>query len=137
MAHNPFSEDLAFSVSKFSSFEKGKEYFKDGLVEKIWQDGKEYKANVRGNELYHVTLFFEDEKLKYTCTCPYDFGGACKHVIGSILAFASDKKYTTPSSNNHQKNDEEIKNLLHGSTPGDLKAFLSKILKKNPKKLIT
>lgn len=135
MAKNLFSEDLAFSVAKFSSFEKGNEYFEDGLVEKIWKENDVYKALVRGNELYQVSLSFENEKLEYDCTCPYDFDGACKHVIAAILAFASDKKFTAPASDDSRIKDEEIKNLILQSSPGDLKAFLGKILKKEPESI--
>ncbi len=134
MANNLFSEDLALSTSNFSSFEKGKEYFRDGLVEKIWQENEIYKAVIRGNELYQVSLSFDHEELEYDCTCPYDFGGACKHVIAAVLAFASDKKYAIPSSDNSMKKNEEINNLLRSSS-GDLKAFLEKILKKEPEKI--
>jgi len=132
MAKNLFSEDMAFSVSKFSSFEKGKEYFHDGSVEKIWREGNVYKAIVRGNEMYQISLQFEKEELKYNCSCPYDFGGACKHVVAVILAFASDKKYAKPASADFRKKDEEIKSLLQQSSPGDLKVFLEKTLKRNP-----
>lgn len=76
MGKNLFSEDLAFSVAKFASFKRGKEYFEDGLVEKIWKDRDTYKAKVRGSELYMIELRFDEKEFKYSCSCPYDFGGA-------------------------------------------------------------
>lgn len=132
MADSLFSEDLAFSIAKFSSFEKGKEYFRDGLVEKIWDDGSIYHALVKGNEVYHVNLKFENEEIEYDCTCPFDFGGACKHVVAAILTFASDKKYAKPSSNDTARKDEVITKLLKEAAPAELISFLEKILKKEP-----
>lgn len=125
MVKDLFFEDLAFSVSNFSSFEKGKEYFEDGLVEKIRKEGDVYTAAVRGNELYQVNLRFENEEIRYDCSCPYDFGGACKHVVAAILAFASDKKYAIP----------EIKSLLERCEPVEIKKFLEKILEQEPDKI--
>ena len=133
MADNLFSEDLAFSIAKFSSFEKGKEYYEDGLVKKFWKDEGKYHANVKGNEDYQVDLRFDDEKLEYTCSCPYDFGGACKHVVAAILAFASDKKYTRPSPEESAlKKDIAIKELLKKNNSNDPILFLEKMLKKDP-----
>jgi len=132
MADSLFSEDLAFSIAKYSSFEKGKEYFRDGLVEKIWKEGEIYHALVQGSENYLVDLKFENEEIDYNCTCPFDFGGACKHVVAAILTFASDKKYAKPSSNDTAKKDEVIKILLKEAAPADLISFLEQILKKEP-----
>lgn len=132
MANNCFSDELAFSVARFSSYEKGKEYFEDGCVEKIWKDEDEYKAIVKGTQSYHVSLRFTDEELKYDCTCPYELGGACKHVIASILAFASDKNFAAKSYSEKDKNNKVIKKLLAKVAESQLKLFLGDILNKQP-----
>ena len=56
MDNNLFSDDLAFSLSRFSSYEKGKEYFEDGQVDKIWQEENGYKSIVKGTHNYNVSL---------------------------------------------------------------------------------
>lgn len=93
--NNYFSDQLAFSIARFSSYNKGKEYFDDGCVEKIWKEKDEYKAIIRGTHLYQVSLKFEDEEFIYYCSCPFELDGACKHVVATIFAFASDKKFIT------------------------------------------
>lgn len=132
MADSLFSEDLAFSIAKYSSFENGKEYFRDCLVKKIWKGGETYHALVKGSENYQVDLKFENEEIEYNCTCPFDFGGACKHVVAAILAFASDKKYAKPTSIDSVKKDEVVKKLLKETAPADLISFLEQILKNKP-----
>ena len=122
MAKIAFTEDLAFSVANFSSFEKGKVYFDDGLVSALRKDGEEFTATVTGNEPYRVRLRFDHDELTYSCSCPYDFGGACKHVVAAILAFASDRNVAHPKSG-ASHNESEIKRLLLESSSGDLQDF--------------
>lgn len=134
MLNNLFSDDLAFRITRFTSYEKGKEYFEDGCVKKIWQEENEYKAIVKGTRDYSVSLKFDDEdELEYNCSCPYELEGACKHVVATIFAFASNKKFTTqPKQKKIEKNETPIKDLLSKITVSQQQDFLEKILKKNP-----
>jgi len=44
-------------------------------------------AWVSGSEEYVTTVRRDGKRdFKYTCTCPYDYGGACKHVVAVLLA---------------------------------------------------
>jgi len=132
-ANKLFSEELAFSIARFPSFNKGKEYFEDGCVEKIWQEEKEYKAIVSGTHPYRVTLKFKDDELIYNCSCPFELDGACKHVVASILAFASDKSFSTqPKQKKLEKNEVIINEFLEKMSVTQQRYFLEKILKKEP-----
>ena len=134
MINNLFSDELAFSVSRFSSYKKGKEYFEDGFVEKIWQEENEFKAIVKGTHKYNISLKFNNEsEFKYNCSCPYELDGACKHVVASILAFVSNKKFAEKSFLKEINKDElVIEKLLEKITTHQLQLFLKKILKKQP-----
>jgi len=134
MDNNLFSDDLAFSIARFSSYDKGKEYFKDGCVEKIWQEENEYKAIVRGVHKYSVSLKFDDEdELEYHCSCPYELDGACKHVIATIFAFTFDKKFVTqPKQKKTEESEVIIDDLLSKTTTSQQRSFLEKVLKKDP-----
>ena len=132
MAINYFSDQLAFSVSRFSSYSKGKEYFDNGYIEKIWKDEESYKAIVKGTNSYNISLKFEGEELIYSCSCPFELDGACKHVVASILAFASNKEFTKQSMEKSKDEDESIvKELLLNITTLQQKIFLEKILRKD------
>lgn len=130
MADNRFSAELAFRIARFSAYDKGKEYFADGGVKKIWQEGKTYKAVVQGTRPYRVSLKLNDEdEFEYDCSCPYESDGACKHVVAAILAFAADDKFIgKPLSGKHDENDLVIDGLIAKTTPGQLRAFIKKIL---------
>lgn len=133
MAASFFSDQLAFNIARFHSYDKGKEYFEDGCVEKIWKEKDEYKAIVKGSHPYQISLKFEDEELIYSCSCPFELDGACKHVVAAVLAFASDKKIAShPPQKKPDKNDLAVKELLAKTTASRQQLFLEKILKKQP-----
>lgn len=128
-----FSEELAFSVASYSSYDKGKEYFKDGYVEKFWKEGDEYKAIVNGTHHYKVSLKFEGEKLIYNCSCPFELDGACKHIVAVILAFTSDKKNSTDTAQkNTKKNEIVVNKMLSEMTSNQYRLFLEKTFAKQP-----
>ena len=128
-----FCDSLAYSVAKFSCYGKGKEYFKDGLVEKIWKEGDEYKAIVSGTKTYTVSMRFEDEELIHSCTCPYELGGACKHTVAAILAFSKDKKFASAEPVKPQAGSKQNpEKLLSQITNSQLRLFTRKLLVKNP-----
>lgn len=133
MADNYFSDQLAFGLANFSSYTRGKEYFEDGCVEKIWKQGQDYKAIVTGTHPYQVSLKFEGEDLIYSCSCPFELGGACKHVVAAIFAFAADKKFANPPQRKRiDKNASLVKRLLSKTADSQLRLFLEKILSKQP-----
>lgn len=134
MVNNFFSDELAFRISRCSSYNKGKKYFEDGCVEKIWQEGNKYKAIVKGTHPYNLSLKFNDEgELEYNCNCSYELDGACKHVVAAIFAFASDKKIINKASLNKNNKDElVIEKLLEKTTFYQAQLFLKKIFIKQP-----
>lgn len=134
MGSNLFSDEVAFSVARPSSYERGKEYFEDGCVEKIWEEEEEYRALVRGTQVYEVSMSFRDgDELKYQCSCPYEGDGACKHIVASILKFSTDVRITKQDEpkKNH-KNTVDLSGLVATAEPYQIKSFLEKTLIKDP-----
>ncbi len=66
---------------------RGLDYFKKGLVnlpEEV-TPGK-YEAIVEGSEDYSVQLQIKNETIiDYNCSCPYDLGPVCKHIVAVIF----------------------------------------------------
>ncbi|CAM2910674.1 hypothetical protein JHFBIEKO_3496 [Methylobacterium mesophilicum] len=68
--------------------ERGLAYHQDGAVSGLVARGDTITAEVAGSEIdpYRVVLRIEDGRIAQTsCTCPYEWGGACKHVIAALL----------------------------------------------------
>ncbi|MBE0448468.1 MAG: SWIM zinc finger family protein [Actinobacteria bacterium] len=80
-----FSEHTVRSLSTSASFFKGKKYFYDNAVGVIEMDGDRYWARVQGSRPYRVTIYQRNGDLHAECTCPYNFGGICKHAVATML----------------------------------------------------
>jgi len=112
-----------------SSFERGIEYFRQGSVRDLEQFGNRITATVAGTSDYEVTICMDKEGVESSCTCPYDWGGYCKHIVATLLAL---------SENYHQiKKDKEekerrIETILNNLSLRDLKGFLMTEFEKNP-----
>ncbi|MDG4559599.1 MAG: SWIM zinc finger family protein [Candidatus Contendobacter sp.] len=73
------------------SIRRGEDYFKGGAVETLVLRGDELEADVQGNapRPYRVWIKFDaGGTADATCTCPYEYGGWCKHIVATLLAYA-------------------------------------------------
>ncbi|HCU21029.1 MAG: hypothetical protein A2X05_01605 [Bacteroidetes bacterium GWE2_41_25] len=67
--------------------QRGYQYFKKGLVNEPEETGHgEYEAIVEGTNQYTVQLSIKNDVItEYVCSCPYDMGPVCKHVVAVIF----------------------------------------------------
>ena len=72
------------------SFERGESLYERGAVFLPVQRGNAISAQCVGADFdyYHVSAEF-DEAGEFTadCTCPYDWGGDCKHIVAMLLTY--------------------------------------------------
>lgn len=83
------TEDRIRKRATPQSWERGLDYFHgDAVLSAIWRDGL-LIAEVQGSqyEPYRVVVEFgpDGEIVDTECTCPYDWGGDCKHIIATLL----------------------------------------------------
>jgi uncharacterized Zn finger protein len=72
-------------------FERGRAVLRSGAVSALVRRGEELTAAVAGSEdaPYRVAIRLKDGTVAdHRCTCPYEWGGACKHVVATLLAAA-------------------------------------------------
>ena len=77
------------NLNKFNttSERRGRDYFYQGAVKSLSFDGTNASAIVSGTSEYSVSANFDGHRLKsWSCSCPYSFGGACKHVVALLCA---------------------------------------------------
>lgn len=119
---------------------RGLSYFKNGYVsipEEITQGV--YEAIVSGSEDYTVELKIKNNTVEeYVCTCPYDLGPVCKHVVAVIFYIQKDvlelnqkivplhkPKEKTSTKNAKKKTiSEQINEVLEKITHDELKQFV-------------
>jgi uncharacterized Zn finger protein len=73
------------------SYGRGREYHRSGAVHGVVRRGNEISGQVEGSEIdpYHVRVrICENGVADATCTCPYDWGGYCKHIVAVLLQIA-------------------------------------------------
>lgn len=73
------------------SFERGADYLREGAILDPARQGMELRAECAGSEIepYRVSAVLNEKGVAETsCTCLYDWGGACKHIVALLLTYA-------------------------------------------------
>ena len=84
-----FTEAIIRQFATAESFRRGKEYYERGAIISIIRRGNVLQAKVEGSqyEPYQVRVTFDAAGIaEADCTCPYDWGGWCKHIVATLLA---------------------------------------------------
>lgn len=105
------------------SYGRGRTYYRTGRVASVSLDGNRVSAEVRGTYTYQV--WAEERKggrLPYHCTCPYDWGGACKHVVAVLLHMVDHGAEMRRSA---EEARAEIKSMLDEASPEYMRRFLA------------
>jgi len=87
-----------FQIKKLAtskSFERGEDYFQDGSIMDAVIQGMKLRAMCEGSdyEPYQITVTLNDNGIEdYDCSCPYDYGGICKHIVALLLEYIHNRK---------------------------------------------
>ena len=99
------------------SFERGEGYFADERVRALAEQDGTVTATVRGTRDYRVSLWAEDGRIEYACTCPVgDDGAFCKHGVAVGLV------WLTPGGASRRGPKKTPRPLV---TMDDVRAFLA------------
>src|SRR5437764_3805652 len=78
------------ALASAQSFERGLSYYQDGALVGPLRQGLELRAECEGSEYepYQINVTLHAKGVGDTsCTCPYDWGGICKHIVALLLAY--------------------------------------------------
>jgi len=106
-----------------SSFERGMDYFRQGYVGNLEQFGNTITANIAGTSDYKVTIHIDEEDIEAACTCPYDWGGYCKHIVATLITLS--ENYDSIQQNKEDQ-EEKIENIFASISLDKIKVFLLK-----------
>lgn len=104
-----------------SSYERGVEYFHEGRVRDLVQSGQRITASVEGTRKYSVTIHTDKEDFGASCTCPYDWGGYCKHIVATLIALSEDYPKVRKDK---EKKEKKVEGILNALSPEELKGFV-------------
>lgn len=77
-------------LASAQSFERGESYYQGGSIIEPLRQGWELRAECEGSEYepYQISVTLDAKGIAATsCTCPYDWGGICKHIVALLLAY--------------------------------------------------
>ena len=70
------------------SLDRGYTYYRNGYVQEVVRRGTQISGSVEGSnyEPYRVQITLGDDDIaSANCSCPYDWGGYCKHIAAVLL----------------------------------------------------
>lgn len=114
-------------LSNTQSFERGMSYYRGGALFEPVRQGNEIRGYCEGSghEPYRVSATVGTSGLEnISCTCPYDWGGLCKHLIALLLTWV----HKPDSFHEIAPLDE----MLAGRSQADLILLIKEMLKREP-----
>lgn len=104
-------------------FERARNYRDEERIERIDRFDETVSAAVQGSqpEPYEIKIesdgAVEPESVDASCTCPYDWGGYCKHIIAVLLELAEGDVEL-------EDEREAVERVLSDAHPEELREFL-------------
>jgi hypothetical protein len=109
------------------SFQRGQVYYRDGAITQAAIQGNILTGECEGTQApyYHIRVELDEAGIRTTsCSCPYEFGGYCKHIVALLLTYVQHpKRFVT-----RRAPDE----LLADLSRDDLVALVTKLLREQP-----
>lgn len=124
----PITEAQIRSAASAESFSRGEDYYRSGAVIDLQQRGDTLLAQVEGSEYdpYEVTIELANgELIEADCTCPYDWGGYCKHIVAALLTYLRKPGQVTQRP--------PLTELLAGLSDEEVRALLAQLLSEQPR----
>ncbi|MEN3336153.1 MAG: hypothetical protein V7641_5518 [Blastocatellia bacterium] len=84
------TEAMVRALANDKSFERGKDYYRDGAVSETVRQGLQLRGECAGSEHepYEISVTLAARGIAHTsCTCPYEYGGICKHTVALLLTY--------------------------------------------------
>ncbi len=129
------TETTLRQLATATSYSRGEDYFYNGYVGRIKRTGNTFTGKVSGSERYDVTLTVSPSGPDIDCSCPYEFGGICKHAVAFGLAVLEEFGPTIePQETSSMANGFTIdaETLWQQTTTDQKLAFLRQLLDKQP-----
>ncbi|HEV7889226.1 MAG TPA: SWIM zinc finger family protein [Pyrinomonadaceae bacterium] len=124
------TESHIHELASGKSFERGETYYRDGAVLEPIRQEMELRAQCEGSdyEPYQVSATLgEDGIAETSCTCPYDYGGICKHIVALLLTYVHEPQAF--------RSIPPLSALLAGRSREELIALIGELIKREPELL--
>lgn len=127
MALPKITESIIRAGATPESFRRGEEYYRDGAVSNTAIQGTLLNGECAGAyaPYYRVQVELDEAGIaEASCTCLYEYGGYCKHIVALLLAYLHRPKSFTAR--------KTLAELLADLDHGDLVAILTRLIQEQP-----
>src|SRR5512135_1951816 len=84
------TESIIRAASSPQSFERGRDYYQGGAISNTAIQGNLLMGDCEGTQqpYYRVQIELDEAGIRSAhCTCPYEYGGLCKHTVALLLEY--------------------------------------------------
>jgi uncharacterized Zn finger protein len=128
MDHLPIvTEAMIRQHASADSFQRGDAYHAQGGVVRLVRRGQQLQAEVEGSQVepYTVQITWDGGGItQASCTCPYDWGGWCKHIVATLLAWVHNPAQV--------EERPALQTLLAGLDREQLQTLLLRLVERQP-----
>lgn len=124
---NKMTENILKSLSSPESFTRGHDLYQSDAVFDTFRQGDLLTGKCKGSSapFYQIHVQLDEGGIQEaSCTCPYDWGGYCKHIVALMLTYVH-----SPDAFIEQKNINELLGQLDKDA---LVHLITKMVDKNP-----
>jgi len=131
-----FTEEDIKNISTNSSYIRGVSYYENGRILSKEYHKNKLTAQVQGSRVYQVTIVNKTDSYGFSCTCPYDFGGICKHCVAVGLDLIHSEHNLEEKTDKNEGTSEKtsylkVKELLGMASREEQEEFLKRLLKES------
>lgn len=119
------AEDIE-KISSEKSFARGIDLYLSSAISDTYRKENTIYGKCEGSEknTYDLEVNFDGIEMDAFCSCPYDWGGLCKHLVAFLLTFVNEEElFTKPA---------DIPTLLEPLDRENLIVLISKLVKEKP-----
>lgn len=121
------TESIIRAGASTQSFQRGQDYYTGGAISNMSRQGNVLSGDCEGTQepYYRVRVELDEAGIHSAdCTCPYEYGGYCKHTVALLLAYVHRPKQFVVR--------KEPADLLADLSRDELVALLTALLKRQP-----
>jgi uncharacterized Zn finger protein len=123
----PLTDELIRGRAESQSYTKGHSYYRSGAIFDSVRRENRLEGLCEGSQAnpYRIVVTFGKQGIATAyCTCPYDFGGDCKHIVALLLTYL----------HNPQKFETRLplQDALQGRSKEELIAIIKAMIERVP-----
>ncbi|MDL2262077.1 SWIM zinc finger family protein [Bacteroidales bacterium OttesenSCG-928-I21] len=114
-------------------YRRGIEYYNDDFIFNVNHEYPDkWTCEIEGSDIYEVEVELKgNEIISWDCSCPYDDGNICKHVVAFLLYIKNNRK-NCPVTIEITETSDNSNEILKAMDEKDMAKFMNEYAEKHP-----